>query len=182
MKKAKIILVNGFAGIGKTTLCNRYISDNPLSISIEGDKFVTMIGQWLKYQKEARDLVFQYTKKITEVHAKNGHDVLLPYLPPSPDHAEAFEKIAKTIGAEFIEIYLSVDRKQAIKRLFKRGVWGEEGSEQLSEADIPEINQLYDDMETALSKRPNTILMPCIENEIDKTYKHFLSVIKAHSA
>jgi 2-phosphoglycerate kinase len=54
----KVILINGSAGVGKTTIATKYIEDNPLSMSIEGDQIIGMMGQWRKYEDEARELVF----------------------------------------------------------------------------------------------------------------------------
>ena len=44
METTKVILLNGFAGAGKTTLARKYIDSHPLSIVIEGDELIVNIG------------------------------------------------------------------------------------------------------------------------------------------
>ena len=79
--------------------------------------------------------------------------------------------------ADFIEIILSTDRGTAVKRLLKRGVWGEEGSKQLTEEDVPRIERLYDLMIAESKKRENMKILPFVEDDIVLTYSTFLSLI-----
>jgi DNA transposition AAA+ family ATPase len=38
-------MLGGFAGCGKTTIAKRYISENPLTLIIEGDEVITKLRQ-----------------------------------------------------------------------------------------------------------------------------------------
>lgn len=167
----------GFASSGKTTLSKKYISEHPLALSIEGDLIINMMGQWRPNEAEAREIVFEHTKAITELHLKMGHDVLLPYLLTNAEHAESFREIAERAEAEFFEIYIHLEREEAINRLLKRGVWGEEGSPKLSDDDLPEIEQLYDQMEISMSSRTSVKLLPSTLNDIDGTYTELFRLI-----
>jgi 2-phosphoglycerate kinase len=44
--KQKLILLNGFAGVGKSTIAQKYISETPLTLCLEGDIVMGMIGCW----------------------------------------------------------------------------------------------------------------------------------------
>jgi len=79
VKDMKLIILYGFASSGKSTLAKRYIDDNPMTIAIEGDELINMIGGWRKNESDARHLVFEYTKSIAEIHLGNNHDVFIPY-------------------------------------------------------------------------------------------------------
>jgi len=177
MNMNKVILLNGPAGVGKTTISKKYIDENPLSISIEGDKIIGMMGQWRKNEEVARQLVFEHTKSLLETHLKSGYDVVLPYLLIDATHATEFELIAKNNGAEFFEIVLLVEKEDATKRLLERGTWGEEGSKVLTEEHKSDIEALYDKMLEELNKRPNTIKLDVIKGDIDATYASFLKTV-----
>ncbi len=177
MKKPKLILLYGFASSGKTTLSKKYISEHPLALSIEGDQIINMLGQWRASENKAREIVFEYTKVITELHLIKGHDVLLPYLLTNAEHAECFREAAERVGVDFFEIYIHLDREEAISRLLKRGVWGEEGSPKLSADDLPEIEELYDQMEKSMSSRTGVKLLPSTLGDIEGTYVELLRLV-----
>lgn len=171
--RQKLILLNGFAGTGKTTIAKRYIDEHPLDLSIEGDHIIVMLGQWLNFENEARDLVFSLTKSMVTTHLTNGKSVLLPYLLTNSQHAVEFENIAVQYDASFYEVYLSLDKNEAVKRLIERGTWGAK----LTDMDMPEINELFDSMEKETLKRPNSIIIKPMKNNIEQTYQEFLKAI-----
>lgn len=167
---AKVIVLNGFAGAGKTTIGKLYIDDHPLALLIEGDEIIVHLGQWLQYQDEARKIIFEITKSMLSTHLKNGHDVVLPYLITDAYHANEFEKIAKENHAEFYNFYLHNEKDAAIESLFKRGSWGEPGLEPLTEKDRPEAEKLYEDMERQLSQSSNHRTLRISGKTADETY------------
>lgn len=177
METPKLIVLSGFAGIGKSTIARRYADAHPLCMNLEGDRLIVMLGQWLAYELKARELVFEHSKAIAAAHLAHGHDVVLPYLPTQTHHIGEFEDIATEHGARFVEIALTCDRQEAIQRLLRRGSWGEEGTEPLTNADLPVIESLYDRMEAALLARPHTVRIPSIENDLDGTYQRFLDAV-----
>jgi len=173
----KLILLNGYAGVGKTTIAKRYIEHHPLTLNIEGDQIIIMLGQWLSHEEQAREYVFALTKSMITTHLNSGKTVILPYLLVNAHHAEEFESIAKQNGASFFEVYLSIEKETAIKQLMERGTWGEVGLPPLTEKDYPEINKLYDMMVEETAKRPQTITIHPLRKDIDGTYKLFLRAI-----
>lgn len=177
MNKPKLVLLYGFASSGKTTLSKKYLSEHPLSISIEGDQIISMMGQWRENEDEAREIVFEDTQAIVRIHLAKSRDVLLPYLLTDHRHAETFEKIAEEMSAYFFEVKINTERSDAIERLLIRGTWGEEGSPELTEADLLEINALYDAMEKAMSHRSNVQMISSDLGDIDGTYSKFIEAL-----
>jgi predicted kinase len=174
----KLILLNGFAACGKTTLAKRYAREHPLALDVEGDEIIVMLGQWRQNIQEAVRCKLQLSESMVRTHLCSGYDVVLPFLLTDAKHAETYEYIARDVGADFFEIMLLVNKEEAMGRLLKRGRWGEEGLPALTEHDIPKIEKLYDDMMTATSERTHTINIYPKENEIDETYQMFLSAIR----
>lgn len=175
--KNKLILLNGPAGIGKTTIARLYVDAHPLSLRLEGDSIIGMIGDWRNNEEAARTLKFAHITSMIKTHLLAGYDVVLPYLVTDSTHAEKFEALAAEFGANFIEIILSTDKGTAVKQLLKRGVWGEEGSKQLTEEDIPRIERLYDLMIAESKKRASVKVLPFVKDDIDVTYSTFLSLV-----
>jgi len=173
----KLILLNGPAGIGKSTIAKMYLEQHPLSLSIGGDEIIGMMGQWLAFEEKARQLTFELTKSMIRTHLRNGHDVLLPYLLTHASHAQEFEELARSLDAQFIEVILFASRQDATQRLIRRGTWGEANTPPITEHDLPVIEQLYDTMAAQLEERPYTVRIDCTDGEVNDTYAQFLKAI-----
>lgn len=177
MKKPKLIMLNGFAGSGKTTLKNRYLRDHGFTLGFEGDVFITMLAGWKDNWTKATELKNVHTKKIVATHLQAGYDVVLPFLLEDHRQAEEYSDIAQSVEATFYEIYLELDKEDAVRRLYTRGCWGEEGSEPLIEDDRPEVEALFERMEEATRLRPDTVRIKPVESKIEETYQAMLRAI-----
>lgn len=174
METSKVVLLNGFAGAGKTTIARKYIDSHPLSMVIEGDELIVNIGSWLDNEDKARSLVFALTKSMISTAVETGHDVIVPFLVTRAEEVAEIEQTALRSGAEFYEFYLATPKEHAIQRLLKRGTWGEAGTPSITNDDIPLINEIYDLMESQLTKRPNQIHIAIDEDNPDATYQQII--------
>lgn len=172
----KLILLDGFAGSGKTTIAKRYIDEHPLALVVEGDTIIVNIGQWEAHEDEARALMFEITKSLARTHLTSGNDVILPYLLTKPDNTATFEAIAHEAGATYHEVIILDAKETAVSRLLKRGSWGEPGSLPFTDKDLPIIEDLYDRMISASNSRTMKMIRPD-HGDIEGTYQEFLRVI-----
>jgi predicted kinase len=178
MRKPRVILLNGFAGSGKTTIGKEYINEHPLSLLIEGDELIVNIGQWLPNEPEARGYVFELTKAMAKTHLAAGRDVVLPYLVVDASHVVSFEQIAKDNNADFYEYLLFNGKETAIERLMKRGEWGEVGQDPITEKDKPVIEALYDTMESQLEHRKDAIKIIMDGKTVETVYAELKGYLK----
>lgn len=178
MKEAKLIVLSGFAGSGKTTIAAKYINEHDMAISLEADQFVSNIGNWQAHRDEVRELAFELIKASTRVYLLSGHDVILPYLITDIKEAEDFESIARECNAAYYEFMLFNERAEAIARLQERGKWGIANALPLTEADDPIIEQLATDIETVIQSRPSMIKIEQQGKGPDATYSELLSYLQ----
>jgi predicted kinase len=181
MGRQKLIILNGFAGSGKSTIGKRYIADNPLALLIEGDELIVNMGQWLEHEPKARENVFELAKSLLSTHLSRGYDVIIPYLVTSASHIDAFRQIATECGASSFNFLLFNERDVAVARLLERGTWGEAGLDPLGEKDMPEIISLYDQMEAQLEAQKDVIIIRQQSRSIDDTYAAILESINTKS-
>ncbi len=182
MLKPQLLIVYGFAGVGKTTIAKRYIDEHPLALAIEGDRLIVQLGQWLTHEEEARHIVFEHTKSLALTHLSLQKDVVITYLLTDASHADAFQQVASEANARFKEIYLSTDRDTAVRRLLQRGTWGEEGLDPLTQKDLPSIYRLWDLMVGEMATRPQAITIQVEEGNIEHTYAACSKAAQAETA
>lgn len=174
MTKPKLIVLNGFAASGKTTIAKQYIAEHSMAMALEADMLVDNIGDWTNHREEVRQIAFKLTKVMIQTYLPSGHDVILPYIITDAKEVQELEQIAAECGAGYYEFVLHNERYEAIARLLKRGKWGEATSPPLSEKDMPEIESLMDRMETALRMRPDAIKIQLKDQDLDVVYRQLL--------
>lgn len=170
-------MLYGFAGLGKTTLAKKLNTDIALSLCIEVDDLLTMIGGWLPNETVARKYVFSLAKSMAITYLEIGQDVIVPYLLLDKSHAIELEYIAMKHNADFIELNISSNKNESIKYLYERGTWGEADAPPITQADLPHIEQIYDEMKDAMSTRSKVIEIPYFRNDIAKTCDEMMIIL-----
>lgn len=174
--RPKLIMLAGFAGCGKSTLAERYINDHPLALYVEGDEIITRLGQWRSHQNEAVKSKVALASGMATIHLRTGYDVIIPHL-PGGSYDAVYENVAKETDAEYLEVFIEVEKEEAIKRLLARGTWGEAGLPPITDKDLPRIDRLYVEMIEAVAQRPNTIVIKSTEGDIDGAYAALINVV-----
>lgn len=175
---ARLILLNGMPGIGKSTLADRYAIEHPGVLHLDADRVRRMIGGDVADTAEpARVLALA----MAGAHLRAGHDVVLPQLVARLDQIARFEEVARQAGASFVEV-LIVDEEGSPQERFRRRqgddpwhadvlrlVEREGGSARLAayESGLSEV----------AAARAATLVLHAQEGDVDQTYAALLRLL-----
>ncbi|WP_139978770.1 AAA family ATPase [Nocardioides litoris] len=100
---ARLVLLNGMPGAGKSTLAARYRDDHAGVLVVEADLLRTWIGGDPAGHGEAARVL---ALALARAHLETGCDVVVPQLLARLDQLERFEQVADEVGAELVHVVL----------------------------------------------------------------------------
>ena len=173
---ARLVLLNGPPGIGKSTLAVRYVADHLLALNLDLDSIRRLIGGWHEQPIQAGLLARAMTLEMARVHLAAGHDVVIPQYLGRPQFLGQAEAVAREVGAPFAEFVLTDSRDEALRRFEERTAAAatpahvEAGELMDRLGGRPALEAMYDRLLLVLSHRPNAQVIHSIEGDIDATY------------
>jgi len=108
--RARLILLNGMPGVGKSTLAERYRADHPGVLCCDPDLLRTMIGG---DPEEAAEAVRDLALAMAGAHLRTGQDVVVPQLVADQGQLQRFAAAAEESGAELVMVMLVDDLPDA---------------------------------------------------------------------
>lgn len=154
---ARLILLNGMPGVGKSTLAARYLAEHPGVLCVEADVLRTWIGgDPDDHAEAARHL----SLALAAAHLKQGHDVVVPQLVARVDQIEHYEAVARDAGAELVEVVLH----------------GEVVETRVPSAAVKHLDAYADGLVDVVAGRPATHRL-AIHHDIGDTYRDLLDLL-----
>lgn len=173
---ARLILLNGPPGIGKSTLAQRYVDEHPLALNLDLDSVRRMLGAWQEQPIEAGLLARAITLEMARVHLGAGHDVIIPQFLGRPQFIAQAEQVAVEAGVPFLEFVLMDSRDSAIGRFLARSE-APQSRAHVEAATLmeqfggrPALEAMYDRLLLVLSHRPDAQVIQSRDGAADDAY------------
>ena len=185
---ARLILLNGPPGIGKSTLAQRYVDDHPLALNVDIDSVRRLLGRWQEAPVEAGLLARAMTLTMAREHLRSGHDVVLPQYLGRPQFLQQAEAVAIEAGVPFHEFVLMTARDDARDRFVRRTAAAtrtahvEAGDLVEQFGGVGALGAMYDRLLLVIAHRPNAQVVSCPDGEMETVYRELTSRLEALSA
>lgn len=179
---ARLIHLNGPSRVGKSTLARRYADDHPGTMALDLDVLAGWIGGWRADFSGALDVARGHGREIAARHLRAGHDVILPQLVTVHDLGPdpAFEQIARSADATYVEIALTVDDAEHVQRLHAKRP-AADVDEQIQAALVDPSSDLVERIRGHLAEwlalRPQAIRIDTTGLGEDQTYLRLLDAL-----
>jgi predicted kinase len=182
-RPARLILLNGPPGIGKSTLARRYVNDRRLAFCLDIDGFRSLIGQWDADEEASGLLARDMALAMARTHLSGGHDVVVPQYVARPAFIDQLENAAGACGATFHEVFLLETKRTASARFDARA---DDPAAAAHHTDAVRMigggfDEMYDRLEELRASRRAAIAV-CATGGVDVAYAALLAALGDGSA
>lgn len=172
---ARLILINGMPGVGKSTLARRFAADHPGTLVCDVDVLRTFVSGWRDDFIGAGARIRPAALGLISGYLRDSGDVVLPQLFARLSELERFERAALDVGAEFVEVLLEPVEKDPLRRFHDRDdgsdPWHPIVREIVAESGGDEHLRTYEAKLTdLLAHRPATKVVSSVAGEVEATY------------
>jgi predicted kinase len=155
---ARLVLLNGMPGAGKSTLAERYRSEHPGVLVVEADVIRTWIGgDPAEHAEAARHL----SLAMARAHLEAGYDVVVPQLVARLDQVERFEGVAVEAGADLVEVVLH----------------GGVVESRVPEDAVPHLVEYAEGLAHVVAARPATHRLATRHGDVDSAYRALVDLL-----
>jgi predicted kinase len=116
---ARLILLNGPPGIGKSTCARQWVADRPSAVVVEIDELRTSIDGW-RVDDSSKLLARQMAIEAADRLLGSGLDVVIPQYLGRPEFIVELERAAHAVGAQSVEVHLVADANEVVARFEAR--------------------------------------------------------------
>ena len=174
---ARLVLLNGPPGIGKSTLSALYADRHPGTLNLDIDSLHRLVGGWRDIGGRVHDLLRPLALAMAAAHLRGGRDVVVPQYLARLDEIDAFEAVAHDRSAAFAEVVLLDSREEAIARFARRAEhdddpWIQHGNGFVAQRGGPVLlGSMYDALLAIVDVRPSAVVVRSAPGAVEETYR-----------
>jgi predicted kinase len=179
--RPSLLLLNGPAGIGKSTLGRRLAADIPLALCLDLDLVRAMLGRWQERPQASGALARDLALVMIQQHLAAGHDVVVPQAVGRLAFVERLERVARGLGASFRHVLLTDTRERAVDRFEARSSAPARSEQHAAAATMSGGRQglleLYDAVHAVAATQAGVLVVPSAEGDLEGTYRRLVRVL-----
>lgn len=111
---ARLLVLNGPPGIGKSTLARRYVDEHPFSLCLDLDQVRGQVGGWRTDESRSGELARDLSVAMVRTHLENGYDVVVPQFVARPAYLDRLTALGS------VEVLLTAPLEEAQRRFDTR--------------------------------------------------------------
>lgn len=174
---ARLVLLNGPPGIGKSTLAARHAERWPGTLNLDIDTLHRLLGGWREMGGRVHDVLRPLALAMAAAHLRGGRDVVVPQFLSRIGEITAFEGVARAEGAAFHEIVLLDSREGAAERFDRRAAHDDDPWIQESRRFVAEgggaalLGSMYDTLLDVVRLRPGAVVVRSETGAVEATHR-----------
>lgn len=179
---ARLIVLNGPPGIGKSTLARRFVDDHPLTLALEQDVVRGLLGGWRARETESGLLARQLCIAMARMHLLGERDVIVPQFIALPAYLDQLAAVADEVQAAHVELLLHDTAAEAERRFHARlqnPLWAEHqrvAAQFIAEAGGYQAQ--YERLVRGIAGRPTQVIHS-VDGDVDGTYVRLVAALSS---
>ena len=178
---ARLIVLNGPPGVGKSTVAARYGAEHPGTLVCDIDVLRTFISDWEADYAGAGARIRPAALAMIEAYLRHSGDVVLPQLLAREQELDKFVGAASDAGAEVVEVLLTADKETCVRRFAARDLAPPHARASRAAVDAAGgdgvVREYHSTLQALVARRPWMHVVEAREGDADGTYAAVLAAV-----